>query len=331
MTLKLVVLGADEPLAEALFKELEERNLPIAEVQALTLGEAETSVEFNGAQIPCQPVAGFDWNGAELVVVATRSRGARRHVDAALSAGRPVLGLGEVLAQHPQAVWLDPEHAEFPPGKLWLVPDAVASLTARVLRPLVASLGVTQVDGFANLAVSAMGQAGIDELREQVSQLFSLSAIDSTVFPLQIAFNLTPQVGDLLPDGESQGELATQTALQHLLGRQAPVCRLTLAWAPVFYGHSITLHLAGGAGLSIENVRTRLQNAPGVVLMDEHLPGGYPTPVTDAAESSDAFVGRLRASGVGDARFIQLWLVGDNVRTEAMNLAQIIERRVEKQ
>jgi aspartate-semialdehyde dehydrogenase len=74
-----------------------------------------------------------------------------------------------------------------------------------------------------------------------------------------------------------------------------------------------------------------LLNAPGVVLMDEHLPGGYPTPVTDAAESSDAFVGRLRASGAGDSRSVQLWLVGDNVRTEAMNLAQIIERRVEKQ
>ena len=202
---------------------------------------------------------------------------------------------------------------------------------ARVLRPLVASLGVERVDAHANLAVSAMGQAGIDELREQVGQLFSLSTIDSAVFPLQIAFNLIPQVGDFLPDGRSQAEQAAAQALQYLLGDHAPVCQLSLAWAPVFYGHSISLHLSGGAGLTLENARTRLQNAPGVVLMDEHLPGGYPTPVTDAAESSAAFVGRLCGSAAGTARSLQLWLVGDNVRTEAMNLARIIERLVEKQ
>lgn len=331
MSIKIAVVGADEPLAEALFKELEERDLPIAEIYALVLGETEANASFNGEEIPCQPASGFDWGQADLVVVTTRGRAAGRFVDEALAAGRPVLGLGEALAGHSKAVWLDPEHAEFPAGRLWLAPDAVASLVARVLRPLVASLGVTRVDGMANLAVSAMGQAGIDELHEQVSQLFSLSAIDSAVFPLQIAFNLIPQVGDILADGESQAEQATHQVLQKLLGQQMPSCRLTQTWAPVFYGHSIVLHLSGGAGLSIENVRTRLQNAPGVVLMDEHLPGGYPTPVTDAAESSDAFVGRLRASGAGDSRSVQLWLVGDNVRTEAMNLAQIIERRVEKQ
>ena len=331
MTIKLAVIGADEPLAEALFKELEERNLPIGEVYALTLGEAEANTTFNGEEIPCQPVAGFDWAQADLVVIATRSHAAGHFVDVALAAKRPVLGLGEALAQHAQAVGLDPDHAEFPAGKLWLAPDAVASLIARVLRPLVASLGVERVDAFANLAVSAMGRAGIDELHEQVSQLFSLSGIDNAVFPLQIAFNLIPQVGDILADGRTQAEQATQQALGRLLGANAPACHLTLSWTPVFYGHGIALHLAGGAGLSIENVRTRLQHAPGIVLMDEHMPGGCPTPVTDAAESTDVFVGRLRAAGAGDNKSVQLWLVGDNVRVEAANLAQIVERFVVKQ
>jgi len=331
MAIKLAVIGGDEPLAEALFKELEERNLPIAEVYALTLGEAEANTTFNGEEIPCQPAAGFDWAQADLVVIATRSRAAGHFVDAALAAKRPVLGVGEALAQHAQAVGLDPAIAEFPAGKLWLAPDAVTSLIARVLRPLVASLGVERIDAFANLAVSAMGQAGIDELHEQVSQLFSLSGIDNAVFPLQIAFNLIPQVGDILADGRTQAEQAMEQSLGQLLGANAPACHLTLSWAPVFYGHGIALHLAGGVGLSIENVRTRLQNAPGIVLMDEHMPGGCPTPVTDAAESTDVFVGRLRAAGTGDNKSVQLWLVGDNVRVEAANLAQIVERFVVKQ
>lgn len=331
MSIKIAVIGADEPLAEVLFNEIEERNLPIAEVYALTLGEAEANANFNGEEIPCQPVTGFDWGQADLVVVATRGRAAGHYVDAALAAKRPVLGLGEALAGHGQALGVDPDHPEFPAGKLWLAPDAVASLIARVLRPVVASLGVTRVDAFANLAVSTMGQAGIDELRDQVSQLFSLNAIDNVAFPLQIAFNLIPQVGDILADGHTQAESAAQRALNLLLGGNAPVCHLTMSWAPVFYGHGIALHLAGGEGLSIDNVRTRLQNAPGIVLMDEHLPGGFPTPATDAAESGNAFVGRLRVDGAGENKSVQLWLVGDNVRVEAANLAQIIERFVVKQ
>lgn len=333
MTLNIAVIGADDPLAGALFHEIEERDLPVGKVHALTLGEKEvdSNATFKGEDIPCQPAAGFDWSGVDLVVVTTRGRAAGRHVDAALAAGKSVLGLGEHLAQRPQAVLLNPERAESFVGKLGLVPDATATLLARVLRPLAASLGVKRADAFASIAVSAMGQGGIDELHNQVGQLFSLEAIDATVFPLQIAFNLIPQVGDILPDGHSQAEQATQQALMHLLGEKSPPCRLSMAWAPVFYGHGISVHLEGGEGLSIENVRTRLQNAPGVVLMDERVPGGYPTPATDAAESSDAFVGRLRANGVGDSKAVQLWLVGDNVRIEAVNLVQVVESFVEKQ
>lgn len=331
MSIKIAVIGADEPLAEALFKEIEERDLAVGQVFALSLGESEANASFNGEEIPCEPAAGFDWSQADLVVVATRGRASGHFVEAALAAKRPVLGVGEALAQHPLAIHIDPDHPQLPVGKVWLAPDAVASLIARVLRPLVASLGVTRIDAFANLAVSTMGQAGIDELREQVTQLFSLNAIDNVAFPLQIAFNLIPQVGDTLADGRAQAESAAQSALAILLGGNAPACHLTLSWAPVFYGHGIALHLAGGEGLSIENVRTRLQNAPGIVLMDEQILGGCPTPVTDAAESDDAFVGRLRVDGEGENKSMQLWLVGDNVRVEATNLARLVEEFVVKQ
>ena len=90
MAVKLAVLGADEPLAEVLFRELEERNLALAEVFALTLGEAEAAARFDGAEIPCQPAHGFDWKRIDLLVVATRGRAAGRFADEALAAGRSV-------------------------------------------------------------------------------------------------------------------------------------------------------------------------------------------------------------------------------------------------
>ncbi len=331
--LNIAILGGDEPLAEALLKELEERDLPIGAVHPLSLGEAETSIAFNGEDLPCEPAGEFDWKTADLVFATSRSQAVTAFVDAALAAGRPVIAVGEVLAGHPGAAPTDPGRVppEAPAARLWLAPDAVAVMLARVLRPLGQALGVERVDAFAGLAVSTRGREGIEELRDQVSQLFSLNATEPGVFPLQIAFNLIPQVGAVLDDGATKGEAGVQSGLRCLLGERAGQIQFSLVWAPVFYGHSIALHLMGGEGLSLENVRARLAAAPGIQLMDERIQGGCPTPATDAAESLDVFVGRLRAGAAEGGNSVRLWLVGDNLRLEASNLAQIAERLIEKQ
>ena len=331
--LNIAIIGGDEPLAEALLKELEERDLPLGAVHPLSLGEVETSVSFNGEDIPCEPAGDFDWNTVDLVFATSRSQAVKGFVDAALAADRPVISVGEALIDHPQAVLTDPDHAppDAPATRLWIVPDAVAVMLARVLRSLSAALGVERVDAFACLAVSTRGREGIEELRDQAIQLFSMNSTEPGVFPLQIAFNLIPQVGGVRDDGTTGGEAAVQSALQCLLGDGADRIRFSLLWAPVFYGHCIALHLMGGEGLSLENVRARLAAAPGIQLMDERIQAGCPTPATDAAESLDVFVGRLRAGDSSGGKSVQLWLVGDNLRLEAANLALIAERLIEKQ
>lgn len=330
--LNVAVLGGDEPLAEALLAELEALDLPIGKVYPLSLGEAESTLSFNGDELFCEPAAGFDWADADLVFVLSRNPAVVPFADAALAARRPVLGLVDVFSEHAASCLVDSDG----PGKLsamaglWLAPDAVTTMLARVLRPLVTALGVMRAEAFAALAVSSHGQDGINELKDQVGQLFAMSAIEPGAFPVQIAFNLVPQVGQVLDEGHTGMEHAVRQGLSQLLAAPSVPCGLTLSWAPVFYGHAIALHLVGGEGLSVANVRTRLLNAPGVVLMDEHVPGGCPTPATDAAESREVFVGRLRESDAPGAHGVQLWLVGDNVRLEAANLARIAQVLIEK-
>ena len=68
-----------------------------------------------------------------------------------------------------------------------------------------------------------------------------------------------------------------------------------------------------------------LSKAPGVVLMDERKPGGYPTAVTEGAGTDPVYVGRIRED-ISHERGLNLWIVSDNVRKgAALNSVQIAE------
>ena len=74
-----------------------------------------------------------------------------------------------------------------------------------------------------------------------------------------------------------------------------------------------------------EYIRALLEKAPGVVLMDRREPGGYPTPVGDAAGQDPVYVGRLRED-ISHPRGLNLWVVSDNIRKgAALNAVQVGE------
>ena len=93
----------------------------------------------------------------------------------------------------------------------------------------------------------------------------------------------------------------------------------------VFVGHSEAVSIETKRKLSEGEARELLSKAPGVVLMDERKPGGYPTPVTEAAGTDPVFVGRIRED-ISHDRGLNLWIVSDNVRKgAALNSVQIAE------
>lgn len=99
----------------------------------------------------------------------------------------------------------------------------------------------------------------------------------------------------------------------------------TAVRVPVFYGHSEALHIETRHKLSAENARALLQNAPGVVVYDERIAGGYPTAVTESAGHDPVFVGRIRED-ISHPHGLDLWVVSDNVRKgAALNSVQIAE------
>ena len=99
----------------------------------------------------------------------------------------------------------------------------------------------------------------------------------------------------------------------------------TCVRVPVFYGHSEAVHIETKEKIPVDEVRTLLDDFPGVVVVDEREDGGYPTAVTEASGHDPVFVGRIRED-LSHPRGINFWVVSDNIRKgAALNSIQIAE------
>jgi aspartate-semialdehyde dehydrogenase len=94
---------------------------------------------------------------------------------------------------------------------------------------------------------------------------------------------------------------------------------------PVFFGHSEAVHIETRRKISAAEARALLQRAPGVTVLDQHIAGGYPTAVTEAANHDTVYVGRIR-DDMSHEKGLNLWIVSDNIRKgAATNSVQIAE------
>ena len=86
----LAILGADAPLADAVLAILEEREIPVGRLFALTLGEAEASATFQGMSWPHQDAAAFDYSQAQALLVTGHGAAIARLVER-VRAERPTM------------------------------------------------------------------------------------------------------------------------------------------------------------------------------------------------------------------------------------------------
>jgi aspartate-semialdehyde dehydrogenase len=78
--------------------------------------------------------------------------------------------------------------------------------------------------------------------------------------------------------------------------------------------------------LSIEQIVTLLEAAPGVQLVDSRSEHQHPTQLSHAAGTDDVFVGRLRRDHTHELG-VNMWVVSDNIRKgAALNAIQIMEK-----
>lgn len=307
----IAVLGADDPLGEAVLRLIGEQGLEIGTLFPLSLEPSEGCVSARGEALPLMPVEGFGWSQVELLINVSRSATAARWESQARASGCTVLGLGGAEA-----------------GRIG-IGDGLSLAMIRVFQGLRPLSELARVSVTAMLPVAAAGEAGIAELANQTRALFAMETLEPEVFPVPIAFNLVPQVGGFTETAARDFESHVAEALRQGLDRPSLPVAVTAAWAPLFYGAALSVDFSTEVPVDVSALRTTLARVAGLTLMDADLPGGVATPATDAQDSATVFLSRLRETFPG-GRDLAMWLVIDMTRLEAARMVDQLENLIEQ-
>ena len=195
--------------------------------------------------------------------------------------------------------------------------------------------GVKELVVSSYQAASGAGQAGIDALQAQISAVADKdlgsatgdvrSAIaDSSPFPAPLAMNVVPWAGSLKEDGYTSEELKVRNESRKILGMPHLKVHATCVRVPVVTTHSLAVHAVFEQQVNADDIRRILENAPGVLVVDDPENMIFPTPI-DVVGTDPTVVGRIRVSSEYPNE-VDFFVCGDNLRKgAALNTAQIAE------
>ena len=327
----VAIVGATGAVGETLLSILAERKFPISRLIALaSVRSAGDNVEFDGKSIRVLDLAEFDFAGVDIAFFSAGGAVSKIHAPRAAAAGAVVIdNTSEFRYQDDIPLIVSEVNPEALAGytKHGIVanPNCSTMQMMVALAPIHRAVGITRINVATYQSVSGAGRSGGDELGRQTAAMLNFQSFEPDRFPVQIAFNLIPQIDVFEDNGYTREEMKMVWETRKILGDDSIAVNPTAVRVPVFFGHAEAIHIEMRESLSVERARALLEAAPGVVVVDVREPGGYPTPVTHAAGTDATYVGRIRED-ISHPRGLNLWVVSDNIRKgAALNAVQIAE------
>lgn len=328
---KVAMVGATGAVGEALLCILAERKFPVGELVPLASERsAGEKVEFGNKRVTVRNLAEYDFAGVDIAFFSAGGKVSREHAPRAAAAGAVVIdNTSEFRYQDdiPLVVSEVNPHAIAHHVHRGIIanPNCSTMQMLVALAPIHRAVGIERINVATYQSVSGAGRSGLEELGRQTAALLNFQEAKPSKFQAQIAFNLIPQIDDFQDNGYTREEMKMVWETRKILEDEAIRVNPTAVRVPVFYGHAEAVHIETRDRITAEQARALLEKAPGVVVVDERKPGGYPTPVSHAAGKDPVYVGRIRED-LSHPRGLDLWVVADNIRKgAALNAVQVAE------
>lgn len=325
MALKVAVLGATGMVGREILSILAERGFPADEVHALASRKMlGAEVSYGDATLKAKDVDAFDFSTVQLCIMATGDAPARKYGNAVSAAGCIVIDTSRAFRMDPQVPLVMPEvNAAAIDGyrkrNIVSVPDGVTAQLVRALKPLHEAANVTRVVVATYQSVSGEGQRAIDELWTQTKGIYVNQAPEPKEFPRQIAFNVIPQVDDVMDDGFTEEEWRIAAETRKMIDNDIQVVA-TCVRVPTFVSVGEAVHVELAESLPAAEARALLRESPGVVLLDRREEeDGYETPIGAVGEWA-TYVCRVRDDPTVE-NGLAMWIVADDLRNGSAMIA----------
>ena len=326
----VAVVGATGAVGEVMLSILAERNFPVGKLIPLASERsAGSTVEFRGDDYIVQDLATFDPAGIDIALFSAGGDTSKQYAPKFAAAGAVVIDNSSAFRYDDDVPLVvsevNPEQVRNRPRGIIANPNCSTMQMLVALAPLHRRYGIERINVATYQSVSGAGRTAMEELGKQTAALLGFSDVEPEKFPVQIAFNLIPHIDEFQPNGYTKEEMKLVWETRKILGDANIQVNPTAVRVPVFYGHSEAVNVETRKKITPEQARELLQAAPGVEVVDERRPGGYPTPVTHASGNDAVYVGRIRED-FSHPRGLNMWVVADNIRKgAALNAVQIAE------
>jgi len=333
MGYRVAVAGATGNVGREMLSILAERKFPADEMIALASERSiGREVSFGEDKVlKVRNLADFDFTGIDICLSSPGAKVSAVHAPRAAAKGCVVIDNTSHFRMEPDVPLVVPEVnpeaiAQYSKRNIIANPNCSTIQMVVALKPLHDAATIKRVVVATYQSTSGAGKEAMDELFEQTRAVFVNDPIKRERFTKQIAFNVIPHIDVFMEDGSTKEEWKMAVETRKILDRDIKVSA-TCVRVPTFIGHGEAVNVEFAKPISVNEARSLLRAAPGIMVVDHRADEGYVTPIECAGDDS-VYVSRIRKDDTVK-NGLSLWVVSDNLRKgAALNAVQIAEELV---
>lgn len=338
--LTVAVVGATGAVGTKMMEQLSARKFPVGKLKLLaSKRSAGKELSFNGETYVIEEATPEAFEGVDVALFSAGGSVSKALAQAAADRGAVVIDNTSAFRMDPNVPLVVPEvnRADIKEHN-----GIIANPNCSTIQMMVALEPIRQAFGLNNLivstyqAVSGSGVSAIEELHEQSLKWDEGKNVEANILPVKgdkrhfpIARNVLPQIDVFTENGFTYEEMKMINETKKIMHAPDLPVAATCVRVPVVAGHSESVFIeVDQEGVTVEDIRNVLKDAPGVILQDDPANQEYPTPL-EAEGKGETFVGRIRKD-LHNPQGFHLWVVSDNLlKGAALNSVQIAEAMLE--
>ena len=327
--MKFAIIGATGNVGRKTVSILEKSTLDIDELFLVaSKNSSGKKIKFKNKELTVTNLDNYDFKKADITFFAAGSSISEKYAKEA-SKKTIIIDNSKYFRMDKEVPLIVPE---VNPGDIKKHKNIIANPNCSTiqmvvaLKPLHEKFNIKRIIVSTYQAVSGAGKAAMDELVSQTKDYLDKKKIKSKNFTKQIAFNLIPHIDVFVDDGYTKEEWKMENETKKILSENVKVTA-TCVRVPVITSHSESVNVEFETDYDIKKVKKILSEAKGCKLVDEHIDGGYITPL-EAENDFKTFISRVRKDRSNE-KAINMWIVSDNLlKGAALNSVQIAETLV---
>ena len=329
----IAILGATGVVGREITKIVDELGIEFNEIKFLSSAKsAGTTLEFQGKTYTVEEAKPESFDGVNIVLASAGGTTSQKFAPEIVKRGGVLIDNSSAFRMDENVplviAYVNDEDLRKHKGII-ANPNCSTSQLMLVLKPLHEKAKIKRLIVSTYQAVSGAGLAAINELTANTKATLEGEEFENKCFKKPISFNVIPQIDVFCENGYTKEEMKVVNETRKILHLDEDVkISCTAARVPVFNGHSEAVDIEFGKEITPDEVRSILENAYGVKVIDN--PENYEYPTTrDASGVNPVFVGRIRKN-LAFNNGISLWCVADNIRIgAALNTVRICKKVIE--